>query len=372
MAALAMETGDYGEMREKVLILANALVELEECAYRWKYIKDFAYTGQREEDAAKLPEHLYEKACTKAAAPTVARPAKWTPNLHEAYDEADGQQPAPQKPIEDKASEQEIEPKPATPMATKPVLDVTTSKPITKMASEPEKVVKSTTHISTPERKEREPVHGYGDRTKQIADAVDEWGGADKWVKKTYGELCAKLDVLQPHLAEIISTAERANSIRKARSMSGLSRGNWFTTNPDLPEPDFDKLNAEMKAKANPSKPVQQPVRSEQPTAPAPIKPRKEREKSASLMKESAIVVSAANGNPAVMAQLRERVIKYHERTGKSTFSFDVLAICTAMRTTDASLRASAMMLDGSDGTKGVTATLPEGKPNAISFEVSR
>lgn len=68
---------------------------------------------------------------------------------------------------------------------------------------------------------------------------LDKKGASKRWVKASYTDISIELDVTAPIVKTVIDHAkEMLPKLRCVRVMSGEAKGNNFTFNPDLPEPD--------------------------------------------------------------------------------------------------------------------------------------
>lgn len=75
---------------------------------------------------------------------------------------------------------------------------------------------------------------------QNLVKVVGAAGGDEDWIKLTFGQLVELLDTHQNYLGPIIKDAVGAKMLRKHREMSGVQKGNWFTTNFNLSLPIFE------------------------------------------------------------------------------------------------------------------------------------
>jgi hypothetical protein len=86
----------------------------------------------------------------------------------------------------------------------------------------------------------------------QLVGHLDKLGASKKWVKASYTDISILLNVTAPTVQQIVAhTKEKFTNLRVVRVMAGEHRGNNFTFNADLPEPDAPTKAEPVKPKEN-------------------------------------------------------------------------------------------------------------------------
>jgi hypothetical protein len=86
----------------------------------------------------------------------------------------------------------------------------------------------------------------------QLVGHLEKLGASKKWVKASYTDISILLNVTAPTVQQIVAhTKEKFTNLRVVRVMAGEHRGNNFTFNADLPEPDAPTKAEPVKPKEN-------------------------------------------------------------------------------------------------------------------------
>ncbi len=78
-------------------------------------------------------------------------------------------------------------------------------------------------------------------RSKTLSDYLIDQGAKDKWVKATLTDISKLLNLTAPAIMVAIEDLKQSSDIRVCRVMSGEYRGNNFTFNQDIEEPNEGK-----------------------------------------------------------------------------------------------------------------------------------
>lgn len=142
------------------------------------------------------------------------------------------------------------EPEPAAKPEAAPEAPV--SEPDAEPEPEPEKpATKPVEKIDSTDPDEVSETQTIDRQAIQLMQFLDRRGAAKQWVKASYTDISKVLNITAPTIQPVIAHAkEKFPRLRVVRVMSGEHRGNNFTLDPDLPEPDAPK-------KAEPVKPTE-------------------------------------------------------------------------------------------------------------------